>query len=171
MKKSIAASLLLAASAAAATNIAYTVHAAPPQVYTSGHRLVFNVSWDTAPGARGFAHLRLLSQNPESAASPALSMLLHADGSFEMVRADRAPILNPSSLVAGNTAPSHAAAIQVYPSPTHTRFAGDYAAAWPHTLDANAISGSVEILLCGEGISLATPVARWQPTPTLFLLK
>jgi len=165
------AALLATASRGQSTNIVYTIHATPPQVYATGQRLMLNLSWDVAPNARGFAHLRFLSQDPESIASPAFSMLINANGTFDMVQADRAPVLNLQNLTASGAAASHAVAVQVYPSANTTKFAGDYFAIWPHRLDTAAVSGNVEVLICGEGLSLATMGVRWTTNPTLFLLK
>ena len=159
------------ASDAATTNIVYTLNATPPSVYTTGQRLVLNLQWQTEAHAKGFLHVRLLSQNPDSATSPALSALLNANGSFAMVPAGRGIVLLPQNLTAGNAAARHSVAIQLYPSANSTTFRGDYVATWPHPLETAALSGSVEVVFCGEGMSLATLSARWQPSPTLFLVK
>ena len=156
---------------AATTNIVYTLNTTPPQIYKANQRLMLRISWQTSPHATGFAHIRLLSQNPESATAPALSALLNADGSFDMVPAGRGLALRLPNLTAGNTAASHTADIQIYPSLNSTKLAGDFSATWPHPLDTAAISGSAQVVMCGEGITLATVSARWQPNPTLFWVK
>ena len=165
------AALLATASHGQTTNIVYSINATPPIVYTAGQRLMLRVVWQTSPHATGFAHIRLTSQNPESATSPAMSVLLNADGSFAMAPADRGLVLNLQNLTAGGAATRHNVAVQVYPSANATKFAGDYSAIWPHPLDTTAISGSAEVVICGEGLSLATLSARWTTNPTLLLVK
>jgi len=163
--------MLLATNAVAVTNIVYSINATPPQVYKTGQRLMLNVVFDTAPDARGFAHLRFISQDPKSVASPAISMLLNANGAFDMVPVGRAPVVSLHNLSAGGIASRHNVAVQVYLAANSTTFRGGYAATWPHPLETADITGNIEVVFCGEGMTLASLDVRWTTNPTLFILK
>jgi len=152
----------------AVTNVVYTVNPAPPIVYQTGKRLMLDVAWEVGENARGFIALRFVTQEPESVASPVFSAVLFADGNFDMVPQNRAAKMDLQSLVASGAA-RHTRAVQLYPSANATKLAGDFSGVWTERVED--VSGDVEVVICGEGISLATLQTRWTTNPTLFLLK
>jgi hypothetical protein len=87
-----------------------------------------------------------------------------------MVPENRAATLDAQSLAAGGVAAIHTAAVQLYPAANATKLAGDFSGIWTNRVED--VTGGVEVVICGEGLSLATPPrARWTTNPTLFLVK
>ena len=165
------AAMMLATIGEAVTNIVYAVEPEAPQVCKAGQRLMLNVAWKVGENARGFVMLRFVSGEPECAASPAFSMMLCVDGSFDLLPPDSAAKRTGRELRASR-ADTHTASVQIYPSAHATKFAGDFSGAWPRPLDCAGVRGNVEVVVCGEGISLATPPrVRWTANPTLFLVR